>query len=130
MASNAEVKNLVIAVAERCLTMQAEHLAGMRTGCLSKINQWLEERQTMVSRLRQVLNQAQASAEVDPDLRDLLLDRIGSILDQEKILFSVTLQQQTNVKDQINTIRRGRRALNGYGPALAHCSPHYVSDKG
>lgn len=130
MASNTEVKNMVLAVAERCLAMQEEHLAGLKRGCLSKINQWLEERQAMVARLRQVLTQAQASSEVDPDLRGLLLDRISAILDREKILYTIAAQQRTDLNDQISSIRRGKRALSGYGPTLAHRPPQFVSDQG
>ena len=130
MAFNAEVTNMVLAVAERCLAMQESHLVGMKSGYLTKINQWLEERQTMVAHLSQVLNQAQATSAVDPELRNLLLDRIGTIMDREKTLFAIAEQQRAGLKDQISTIRRGKKSLNGYGPAMTHHPPRYVSDNG
>jgi hypothetical protein len=129
MASTTEVRNLVLAAAERCLAMQAEHLAGLKTGCLSKINQWLEERQAMVARLRQAMAHVHPS-EVDEELRELLLDKIGCILDREKVLYSIAEGQRSNVRNQLTVIRRGRRALHGYGTGINNLAPHFVSDKG
>lgn len=129
MASNTEVSNSVLTAVEHCLSMQAEHMAGLKRGCLTKINQWLEERQAMVARLQQALAAVQP-AEVDADFRELLLDRIGCILDREKTLYSIAEQQRGGLSEQISSIRRGRRALHGYGPATSDRAAQFVRDKG
>jgi hypothetical protein len=129
MASNAEITNLVLAAIERCLAMQAEHLAGLKAGCMTKINQWLEERQDMITRLRQVMAHV-SPAEVDADVRELLLDRISCILDREKTLYAIAEGQRDGLHDQLTKIRRGQRALHGYGPTMNNHPPHFVSDKG
>lgn len=129
MASNADVKTPVISAMERCLAMQAEHLAGLKMGCFSQMNQWLEERQAMVARLRQTLAEVQAG-EVDADLRTLLLERLGAILKTEKLLFTIAEQQRTGLQEELTTMRRSKRALHGYGPSLKHRRPQFVSDKG
>lgn len=129
MASNAEVKTLVLTAVERCLAMQAEHLAALKAGCLSKINQWLEERQAMVARLQQVMAHVQP-ADVDADLRELLLDRLSCILDREQAIFTIAEQQRNGIKEQLTTMRRGKKALHGYGPAMSNRPPHFVSDQG
>ena len=128
MATNSEVKNMVIAAMERCLAMQADHLTGLKKGCLTKINQWLEERQAMVARLRQVLAEAQAS-EIDADLRALLLDRLAAILDGEKLLFAIAEQQRTDLHEKVSVLRRGKRALNGYSPTISLRPPRFVSNQ-
>lgn len=128
MASNTELQELIIATMDRCLAMQADHLAGLRRGCLAKINQWLEERQAMVARLRQTMAEVQ-TAEVDADLRALLLDRLAAILEGEKVLFTIAEQQRADLHERVSVVRRGKRAMHGYGPAITHQSPRFVSDQ-
>lgn len=128
MATNAEVRDMVIAALERCLAMQADHLAGLKKGCLSKINQWLEERQAMVARLRQALAEVQPS-QIDADLRALLLDRLAAILDGEQVIFAIAEQQRTDLQEKVSVLRRGKRALNGYGPTIIHRPPRFVSEQ-
>ena len=129
MASNTEVQNLALAAVEGCLAMQAEHLAALKKGCLNKINQWLEDRQAMVAHLQQTLARVQPS-EVDPDLRALLLDRISRILDREQTIHLIAEQQRDQVQDQLTAIRRGKKALHGYGPSQSTRRPQFVRDKG
>ena len=114
---------------ESCLAMQAEHLTALQRGCLTKINQWLEERQTMVASLRQVMANVKPT-EVDTDLRELLLDKIGCILDREKAINMIAEQQRTGLVEQLVGMRRGKRALSGYGAAHQARSPKYFSDNG
>lgn len=129
MASSTEIKGMIMAAVERCLAMQADHLAGLKTGSLAKIGQWLEERQAMIAGLRQVLSEAQAAAAVDADLRGLLLNQLSCILDREKVLFAIAEEQRNGLQEQLATIRRGKRTLTGYGPGLDKSPPRFVSDK-
>lgn len=129
MASNGEVKNLILSTVEGCLAMQAEHLSGLKAGCLAKLNQWQEERQIMVARLRQAMARIQP-AEVDADLRELLLAKIGCVLDREQAIFALAEQKRNGLREQLTTIRRGKRALTGYGPGTSRRPPQFVSDKG
>lgn len=129
MACNGEVKNLILATVEHCLAMQAEHLNGLKAGCLAKINQWQEERQAMVARLQQAMAHIQP-AEVDADLRELLLSKIGCVLDREQAIFAIAEQKRDGLRDQLTAIRRGKRALTGYGPGTNRRPPQFVSDQG
>jgi len=126
--SKVEAKNQLADAIDRCLAVQADHLAGLKDGCLNKINQWLEERQSIVARLRQSLAEVQAAG-LDAEARAVLLEKIGCILDTEKVIFAVAEQQRNALADKMNTVRRGRMTLGRYGASPANRPPRFVSDK-
>ncbi len=128
-SSKVEVKSRLIDAIDRCLAVQADHLAGLKSGCLAKINQWLEERQTIVARLRQSLTEAQRAG-LDADLRSLLLEKIACILDTEKVIFSLAEEQRAALEGRLSGLRRGKRTLGRYGPTIKSCPPQFVSDNG
>lgn len=125
MSSKDEINTVVISALDQCLAMQAEHLAALKTGCLTKVNQWLEDRQLIVDHLRQTLLEAQSSG-VSPEFRDILLEKLGCILEREKNLSEVSMQQRSSLNEKLSTLRRGKKALNNYSPALTPF-PHFVS---
>ena len=127
-SSDKELKSRLVGDIDHCHAVQMEHLAGLKAGGLNKISQWLEERQVMVARLRQALADLQPTR-LDDELRALLLDKISSILDTEKVLFSIAEQQRTALADKLTTMRRGKRALSRYGSGPNRL-PQFVSDKG
>ena len=127
-SSENELKNRLVGDLDHCHAVQMEHLAGMKAGSLNKINQWLEERQLMVARLRQALANVQPT-ELDDELRALLLEKIGCILDTETVLFTIAEQQRTALAEKLTTMRRGKRALGRYSPGHNRL-PQFVSDKG
>ncbi|MDD5759665.1 MAG: hypothetical protein PHI06_11365 [Desulfobulbaceae bacterium] len=122
-------KYLLGDVFDRCLAMQAEHLAGLQAGLLAKAQQWLEERQVIVSQLGQALTEIK-KFEFDDEYRDLLLKKLGRILSAEKVLFSLVSQQREIVSEKITVIRRGKRTLCLYSSTCKGQSPQFVSDKG
>ena len=128
-SSNGEVNNQLVAAFDRCLAMQAEHLACLQDGCMTKIAQWLEERQAMVACLRQALADVQASG-LEAGLRALLLEKLRIILDTEKVLFTLAGQQRFALAEKITAIRRGKRTLGRYGSTIKNNSPQFVRDKG
>lgn len=115
MNTPAETRDSLLKATEHCLAMQARHLAGLTTGELSQIKGWLAERQELVDRLRQVFAEAQ-SAGIDPELRPLLLDRIQRLMEGEAQLFVAAQGERNRLGESLAALRRGRRALSGYGP--------------
>lgn len=128
MATKAEIQNSLLAATDGCLLMQADHLANLQSGRLAKVGQWLEERQVMVAKLRQAFTEAQGTG-LDADLRQLLAERIKRLLEGESRLFAVAEQQRNAVGDALGALRRGKRALSGYGPG-PNQGPTFVSDRG
>lgn len=127
MASNDDLNTTVLSALDRFLAMQEEHLASLRNGCLSQVNQWLEERQLIVGHMRQALAEAQSSG-VCPELRDKLLEKLGCILEHEKALSDIAKQQRSTLGEKLSSLRRGKKALSGYGKAR-ESSPRFVSHK-
>lgn len=128
-SSNAERKNQLIEAFDRCLTVQAEHLADLQAGCLTKINQWLEERQQMIGGLRQAFADNQTSG-FDTEFRALLLEKLRGIMGTEEVLFTLTQQQRSALSEQLSLIRRGKMTLGRYGSTIKNPPPKFVSDQG
>lgn len=128
-SSYAAMDNQLFAVFDRCLAMQADHLAGLQAGGLAKIDQWLEERQAMMARLQQSLADRQAAG-LDEELRVLVLEKLRCILNTEKVLFALAEQQRSALSEQLSGIRRGKLALGRYGATGKHHRLQFVSDKG
>ncbi len=120
-----DTKDSLLATTERCLAMQADHLSGLASGDLSQAQRWLEERQTIVAKLRQDFAKLQASG-IDPELRSLLLDRLQLLMEGEARLFVVISAERGRLCESLSTLRRGRRALAGYGPGRKR-SPRFFN---
>lgn len=127
MASKDEASMAVMSALEQCLTVQAEHLTAMQAGSLTQIDTWIEDRQFIVCRMRQALAEAQKKG-VTPENRDIILKKLECILEREKALSKIAEQQRLALEKNISSLRRGKKALNGYGPTLAP-APHFVSHK-
>ena len=125
MNTPAETRDSLLTATERCLAMQARHLEGLTTGELSQVKGWLAERQELVDRLRQVFAEAQTSG-IDPELRPLLLDRIQRLMEGEAQLFVATQGERNRLGESLAALRRGRRALSGYGPTRNR-PPRFIS---
>ncbi|MDA8418010.1 MAG: flagellar protein FliT [Desulfobacteraceae bacterium] len=126
MNTPAETRDSLLTATERCLAMQARHLEGLTTGELSQVKGWLAERQELVDRLRQVFAEAQTSG-IDPELRPLLLDRIQRLMEGEAQLFVATQGERNRLGESLAALRRGRRALSGYGPPTRNRPPRFIS---
>lgn len=125
-SSNAEVKNRLVAAIDRCIEIQTDHLAGLKAGCLSKVNQWLEERQTMIVRLEQAFLEVRRNG-IDADFQALLLGKLGCILDIENVIFNIAGEQRAALSEKLSYIRRGKRTLARYEGGRSR-SPRFVSD--
>lgn len=79
----------------------------------------------IVNRLRQTMTEAQ-SAGVAPETRDMILEKLGDILEGEKALSKLSLQQRSSLHEKISSLRRGKKAISGYSQTLAP-SPQFVS---
>jgi len=128
MSSQESVNTAILSALDRCLAMQADHLALLETGCLTRISQWVEERQAVVGHLRHALAEAQ-SVGITQELRDMLLQKLGCILNHEKILSRVAKQQRGSLSDKLSFLRRGKKALHGYGQGRGGSPPQFVSNK-
>lgn len=128
-SSTAELKNQLVDVFDRCLAMQADHLTGLKVDGLTKINQWVEERQTMVVGLQQALTDSHTSG-LDPEFRTLLLEKLRCIMSTERVLFTLAKQQRSALAEQLSVIRRGKMTLGRYGSTIKNPPPQFVSDKG
>jgi len=128
-SSDLEAKDQLVDTMDRCLAMQSSHLTCLKAGCLTKIGQWLEERQILFAHLRQALTDSLDSG-LDTELRALLLERLHCILNTEKALFSLAEQQHSILSEKLIVIRRGKRTLGHYGSTIKNQPPQFVADKG
>ncbi|MBA3015624.1 MAG: hypothetical protein KKD63_05575 [Proteobacteria bacterium] len=125
MASKNDVTMVVMTAMDRFLDLQAEHLTSLQTGCLTKIDQWFEDRQLIAGHLRQALAEIPSSG-IAQETRNLMLDKLSCILEREKILSDIAKQQHSSLGETLSSLRRGKKALNGYGPAPTP-SPQFVN---
>ena len=114
---------------DRCIAMQVTQLACLKAGCLTEINQWLEERQTVIANLRETLAGVQVSA-LDMELRALLLEKLRNILSTEELLFTLAKQQRSSLSEKLTVIRRGKRTLGRYGSTSKNQPPQFVNNRG
>ncbi len=127
-SSEEELKRRLLETIDHCLAMQEEHVGGLQAGNLSEISQWTEERQGMVARLQQALTGVQSTG-LDAELRELLIEKLGRILETEKELFAIAEQHRRVLAGKITSLRRGKRALNRYGSGH-NLPPRFISDNG
>ncbi len=129
LKGNEEVKHQVANAFDRFFAMQTKHCTCLTAGCLTEIAQWNQERQAIVDLLFQTLSGLH-TANLDPELRTLMLEKIRYLLSKEKMLLTIAEQQRTTLSEKITVIRRGRRTLGCYGSANKNLPPQFVSDKG
>lgn len=82
----------------------------------------------MIACLPQLFAEVQSKG-IDADLRALLLEKLGCILDAENVIFDFAGQQRTALAEKLNTMRRGKRTLGHYGAGLNNRPPRFISDK-
>lgn len=127
--SGAELREQIVGVLDRCLAMQAGHVAGLESGGLTEINQWIEERQAMLASLSHAFDDSRIAG-MEEGLRAVLAEKLGRILSTEEVLFKLAQQQREFLSAKLSMVRRGKMTLGLYGSTSKNQPPQFVSDKG
>ena len=98
-------------------TIQQRHGQILADGKLDNIPRMFDQRERAIARLKQSLTNVWQCEMLQRDMLigDELQLKIGKLLQQEKDLARLTESRRDTVQKQISQIRKGKKAMAGYG---------------
>lgn len=114
---------------DRFIAMQTDQLQQITGGKLQKIQEWVALRQDLLFRLKQNFT-AVKNAEIEEAFKKDLLAKLESVIDLENMLSLAARNKSCEVEGRLNKLRKGKRALVGYGPGGRNKAPKFLSSKG
>lgn len=111
--------------------LQQEHLRGLTTVPGRRIHLWLKSRQKAFARLRSLLERLEGGAEAvgDAEFRTSFLQCLQEVLATEAELRGCASRRLDKIGQQLQTIRKGKKALQGYHLKDSEASPRIWSSR-
>jgi hypothetical protein len=111
--------------------MQQDELREIATVQVNRIRQWQENRSRQFEGLRSLLERLDGSAGImdDPEFRNTFLQKMQHVLAGEADLREQSSQLQEALGTQLQAMRRGKKALHGYGPGEKGKVPRFLSSR-
>jgi len=135
MAFSAELHLLrkeVFEAVEMFCRVQEAHCQVLSRGVPRKgMSLWQDERQQAFERLRHCLDRVAVAGELQAD--GVFMARLKTLLADvnrgEEKLTRLVGTQRGLLQQQMSEIRRGRKAVKGYGPAAGAAKPRFLSSR-
>ncbi len=101
--------------------IQQEHVQFLRRDQLGDMQMWSDQRSQAMGKLQQALNAVWGcdALRADARLGQSLQNRIGKIVEQERELVENVRSCQDQLKSEMGTLRKGKKAMGGYGAATS-----------
>lgn len=97
--------------------IQQEHTRFLQRNQLTDVGKWQDERSRAMGNLQQALNAVWHCEPLKADARVglSLQEKIGAIVERERVLAADVKLRQEHLKSEMGKIRRGKKAMGGYG---------------
>lgn len=114
------------------LSVRETHQQALAAGRLKNVMDWREEREAVFRKLKQFLITINEYPAVKDDNEFMLWvrDKLGELLDQEKMLGKTVRDEHRKLHDRLGSLRKGKRAIKGYRPySQKTVQPRFLSSK-
>lgn len=122
----------MLAALDAFLAVQRRQREEMEGGRLKRLASWREERQRLFAPVQRYLDLLQGDAvlRADESFSARVRDKVGELVAAEARLNEAAREQYLQLDRQLAELRRGRKAVQGYGPRVgAMPLPRFLSSR-
>ena len=111
--------------------VQQEQLQKLTDGRLKDIMSWRQKRQRFFDRLRKYLELVETNNRIrkDHDLLGKVQKKVQTILEAERVLHDAALRHKERLANELGTLRKGRKAVQGYRLHGVITRPKFLSNR-